>query len=151
MQSWQCEISHSIYSKYEYADSRWWPKLPSKNPLRYFFDLLERFLCNGEPSEVRCCWWTWNIDKFWFPGPQAALVVEQSPYTMWKGTITSSRKPQPNHTLQRLEEINVPPIPGVQDGGTHLLMQRLWPRPNLCSLCWLLQELRARQVQVTNN
>ena len=75
-----------------------------KNPLRYFFDLLERFLCNGEPSEVRCCWWTWNIDKFWFLGPQAALIVEQSPYSMWKGTMTSRCKPQPNHTLQDLRK-----------------------------------------------
>ena len=37
-------------------------------------------------------------------GPQAALIVEQSPYSMWKGTMTSTRKPQPNHTLQDLRK-----------------------------------------------
>ena len=41
---------------------------------------------------MRCCWWTWNNDKFLFLGPQAALIVEQSPYSMWKGTMTT-RKP----------------------------------------------------------
>ena len=37
---------------------------------------------------------------------------------------------------------------GVQNGGTNLLLPRLWPWSHLCALCWLLQKLWTRRTQV---
>ena len=56
---------------------------------------------------------------------------------MWQGIFWQTILVEPHHQTA-----------GVQNGGTNLLLPRLWPGPHLCALCWLLQKLWTRRTQV---